>query len=77
MALPDGEFIIIVECADCGTELNRSVPLTARQYTMAVLTGPLNTRSCPKGCRPTFSDLNMNTKQRFERADGTPISEGS
>jgi hypothetical protein len=73
MALPDGQFVIVVECGNCGAELNRSVPLTAKEYTMAVLMGPLNTRSCPNGCRSTFSDLNLNTRDRWERPDGTPI----
>lgn len=74
MALPDGEFVLVLNCADCGAELNRSRVITAREYTQAVLTGPLCTKPCPRGCRSTFSDMNMNTRQRFERPDGTLIS---
>jgi hypothetical protein len=73
MSLPDGTFIIVVECRDCGTELNRSKPITSKDYTMAVLIEPLVTGRCPKGCRSTASDLNINTKTRWEREDGTPI----
>lgn len=64
--LPDGKFVLVVECADCGKELNRSVPITKSEYTHAVLSGPLCTGPCPSGCRSTFSDMNINTRQRME-----------
>lgn len=73
MSVPEGLFIIVVECADCKAELNRSRPLTKKDYTLAVLSGPLVTKPCPNGCRSTFSDCNLNTRHRWEREDGTPI----
>lgn len=73
MSVPDGEFVIVVRCKDCGEELNRSVRLTAKDYTQAVLSAPLNTKPCPNGCRSTASDCNANTTHSWERPDGTPI----
>ena len=73
MSVPDGVFIIVVECKDCGKELNRSRPITAEQYTGAVLSGPLVTGPCPNGCRSTFSDCNLNTQHKWIREDGTLI----
>ena len=74
MSVPDGVFIIVVECADCGKELNRSKPLTSREYTQAIITQPLCTARCPNGCRSTASDCNANVRTRWEREDGTFIS---
>ena len=74
MAVPDGEFIIVIECKDCGRELNRSNTLTAKDYTSVVLSAPLNTKPCPNGCRSTASDCNANTNHRWERLDGTVIN---
>ena len=75
MSVPDGEFVIVVLCRECKTELNRSKPITAKEYTQAVITAPINTKPCPKGCRATFSDCNMNTLHRWERTDGTVIEQ--
>lgn len=72
MAIPEGKFIIVSCCADCGAELNRSNPLSGMDYTFAVMAEPLSTRRCPNGCRSTFSDCNINTRHRWEREDGTP-----
>ena len=68
--LPEGQFVLVLECRDCGKELNRSMPITKKQYTRATLAGPLTTGPCPNGCRSTFSDLNMNTTQRVRTAAG-------
>jgi hypothetical protein len=73
MSVPEGVFIIVVKCADCGVELNRSNPLTKADYTMAVLSAPICTGSCPNGCRATFADCNLNTTHEWVREDGTPI----
>lgn len=73
MSVPDGVFIIIVKCRDCGAELNRSNPLTAKDYTMAVILCPIMTGRCPNGCRATFSDCNLNTVDEWQREDGTII----
>jgi len=71
MAVPNGVFIIVVKCADCGAELNRSRPLTKDNYTQAVILGPIMTPACPNGCRSTFSDCNLNTRDAWIREDGS------
>jgi len=73
MSIPDGVFIIVVKCSDCGAELNRSKPLTKKEYTTAVLLCPIMTERCPNGCRSTFSDCNLNTYDEWWREDGTLI----
>lgn len=54
--------IIILKCRDCGAELNRSNPLSESDVAKAMITSGLAAGTCPKGCRSTFSDLNLNTK---------------
>lgn len=73
MSVPDGVFIIVVKCRECGAELNRSKPLTRKDYTLAVISAPLMTKPCPNGCRSTYSDCNANTLHEWQREDGTLI----
>lgn len=73
MSVPDGVFIIVVKCRDCGKELNRSKPLTRNEYTIAVLLCPIMTGRCPNGCRSTYDDCNLNTIDEWQREDGTVI----
>ena len=75
MSAPDGEFVIVILCKDCQRELNRSKPITRKEYTEAVMSGPLCTKPCPNGCRSTYSDMNMNTVHRWERLDGSVIEQ--
>jgi hypothetical protein len=75
MSVPDGVFIIVVKCRDCGAELNRSNPLTRKDYTMAVILCPIMTSCCLNGCRPSASDWNANTIDEWQREDGTVINQ--
>lgn len=61
-------FQVKLVCADCGHELNRTVIFENLQalkdaWTGLCFSGPLNSGKCPKGCRSTFSDLNINVRQ--------------
>ena len=58
------KVILLLECRDCGTELNRTVPVTKGQAAKARISSGLAAPSCPNGCRPTFSDCNWNTTLR-------------
>lgn len=67
--VPDSFYVVTDNCADCGEELNRTCVMTGvevrERWGRLVLSAPLNTPRCPKGCRATFSDLNMNTDMRI------------
>lgn len=54
--------VLILQCNDCGLELNRSNPLTDEEVPKAKLFSGFAAGPCPNGCRSTFSDLNLNTK---------------
>ena len=56
------KVILILSCADCGTELDRTKPLTEKQAARARVASGLSNAKCPKGCRSTFSDCNWNTR---------------
>src|SRR5579863_4443701 len=70
----DTKIVLVLNCADCGKELNRTKEIKARDYTLAVLSGPLNTMPCPNGCRSTASDMNMNTKMEIILIDSVPTA---
>lgn len=61
----DALHTLRVLCADCGEQLQESVPMTGRElkanWTQMAISQPLVTGSCSKGCRATFSDCNLNT----------------
>lgn len=54
--------ILVLRCADCGQELNRTRPLTPDEAAFARVNSAMVAGRCPKGCRSTFSDLNINTR---------------
>lgn len=56
-----GRVILILKCADCGAELNRTPALTQEDAAHARIFSAFAGGKCPKGCRSTFSDLNINT----------------
>jgi hypothetical protein len=67
--------IAIIKCADCGEELNRTLPFPPEAEAKIRMTSALAAGPCPKGCRSTFTDMNINT--RIEMLDLTcPICEG-
>lgn len=57
----DEKIVLIMRCADCGEELNRTGPLTQEQAARARILSAFAGGKCPKGCRSTFSNLNINT----------------
>lgn len=64
--------LAILKCRDCGTELNRSIPFEDKDESKVRITSGLAAGSCPKGCRSTFSDLNLNTKLEIVEAEESP-----
>lgn len=60
----------VLTCADCGTELNRARHVPDKYRGQVVLSSPLVAGPCPKGCRATCSDINMNTDLRWEPEAG-------
>lgn len=51
----------ILKCHDCGSELNRAVHVPENEKGRVSITSSFAAGQCPKGCRSTFSDLNINT----------------
>lgn len=71
--------IAILRCKDCRTELNRTVPFPDDEEGRVRVSSALAGGKCPKGCRSTFSDLNLNTELEIVQvplsADGAdPVS---
>lgn len=56
---------IILECAQCNYELNRSVEMTSEEinknWSLMCISSALVAGQCPNGCPSTFSDCNINT----------------
>ncbi len=51
----------ILKCRDCGHVLNTAEHVPEKEKARVAVSSPLAAGSCPKGCRATFSDLNINT----------------
>jgi len=62
-------FVGILRCRDCGTEVNRTRLLTEQEKGQAALFSAFAAGHCPKGCRSTFSDLNINTTLSWESSE--------
>jgi hypothetical protein len=65
-------------CRECSTELNSSIPMHGdeirRNWTSISMGSAFCAGRCPKGCRPTFSDLNINTRLAiFEQGSNREI----
>ena len=56
----------ILTCADCGTVLNTAENVPESEKARVNISSAFAAGSCPKGCRATFSDLNINTKLEWE-----------
>lgn len=52
----------IIYCRDCETELNRTDPFPDEDEGRVVISSAFAALSCPKGCRATFKDMNINTR---------------
>lgn len=50
-----------VHCRDCGELLNSAENFPESARMQLILSSPLVTPSCPKGCRATASDCNANS----------------
>lgn len=63
--MPEGRYVVRIKCRDCGTEINSTKEMTGNQvlanWGKLVISSGLVSRSCPNGCRATFSDCNINT----------------
>lgn len=66
-------YVVHIVCSDCGEILNSSHVMTGedihKNWTTMCLTSGFASKSCPKGCRSTFSDLNINTKFKIVRTN--------
>ena len=73
--LPEGKYKLICACQDCGKVLDDTCELSGAElrnlWTGLVVSAPLNTGSCPNGCRATYSDCNANTELRIVDARPT------
>jgi hypothetical protein len=55
-----------LRCRECGTVLNTAEHVPEDRKVRVAMTAPFNCGRCPKGCRPTFSDLNLKTTLDWE-----------
>lgn len=62
----------VLTCADCGQVLNTAEHVPESEKSQVTLFSGLAAGPCPKGCRSTFSDVNLNTRLEWqeEQADG-------
>ena len=61
-----GKYVVRLRCKDCGHELNSTSEMTGAQinanWATLAIGSALVAGKCPKGCRSTFSDCNINTE---------------
>ncbi len=73
------KYVVKAVCGDCGEPLAETHTMTGNElkksWVMIVMGGPLVIGSCPKGCKPTFSDCNINNDLKVYPADGTEVEE--
>lgn len=62
----DKLWTAVLTCADCGSELNRAEHVPEHARSRVAISSALVAGWCPKGCRSTFSDCNINTNLRWE-----------
>ncbi len=65
---PPTHLVAKLKCRDCGTVLNTSVPFERKDEAKVRLLSGLAAGRCPKGCRSTLPDLNLNTEIEIEAA---------
>lgn len=54
--------VAVLRCRDCGHELNRTDPFPDHEESKVRVTSGLAGGACPRGCRSTFRDMNLNTR---------------
>lgn len=52
-------------CADCGEVLNTARHVPEHDKSKVTIASALVAGQCPKGCRSTWSDCNINTELRW------------
>lgn len=66
---PEKEYFVKVFCNGCSAVLAESIEMLGEElkaaWTNLALTKGFNTKNCPNGCVPTFSDLNINTSMKI------------
>ncbi len=64
---------IKIHCLDCDSVILESKEMTAEEivknWTKMMITAPLNTGPCTKGCQPTYSDCNFHTNTKIWDGD--------
>lgn len=58
-----------LKCHDCGTVLNTAEHVPESEKSRVSIFSGFAAGRCPKGCRSTFSDLNINTDLRWEKEE--------
>lgn len=66
MSQPKKLKIAKVFCRDCGEVLNETVPFPGEEVGKVLISSVNAAGPCPRGCRSTFTDLNLNTKCEVE-----------
>lgn len=61
-----------VRCRDCGEVLNETIPFPEEDIGKVMISSGGAAGPCPRGCRSTFSDLNLNTKCEVEDVADDP-----
>lgn len=74
---PGGLYVVKVLCGGCSEALLESVVLGGTElkdaWSNLTLTKGFNTPPCPKGCRPTYLDFNINSQMKIiAQASQTP-----
>ena len=64
----------ILTCRDCDTILNTAERVPESEKGRVAVSSGFAAGPCPKGCRSSFSDLNLNTKLEWQPAtmEGKP-----
>ena len=55
-----------LKCSECGTTLNTAENVPEDKKGIVNVSSAFAAGPCPKGCRATFSDLNINTTLTWE-----------
>lgn len=58
-----------LKCHDCGSVLNTAEHVPESEKNKVAIVSAFAAGQCPKGCRSTFKDLNINTDLIWERED--------
>jgi len=69
----DKSYQLKILCGDCKAELNSTTTMTGeelkKEWGHLVISSPLVSGSCKKGCQSTWSDCNINTDLAIKPID--------